>query len=315
MTKKFDFTRKLSTSEILNCGASRIGAIEDYHASHFSTPTFLGNADGSVSVNPNTLYLGWELEVERKNSDYSPAVAAAFVRWTAKQSGEVVRNIERDGSLSNGFEIISQPATLAYHMRKAGLADILGFLSDAGYASHDTGSCGLHVHVSESALGRTPEARDRVKALIVLLVDRFYGAESSMPLVKFARRSPNHYCSKNNAGIRRGDNRETIVAKAKATSRGCDRYRAVNLTNAATVEFRLFKGTLNAETFAATLQLVDTLVRWAMNHTVLEALSCTFGDIVAACKYPELKSYCERRGIDIRTSSEVAATAANSREE
>ena len=43
---------------------------------------------------------------------------------------------------------------------------------------------------------------------------------------------------------------------------GWYRYAAVNFCNHRTIEFRLFKGTLNYPRFMATLEWVDALVRW-----------------------------------------------------
>ena len=41
--------------------------------------------------------------------------------------------------------------------------------------------------------------------------------------------------------------------------------------------------------------------------TLQQVMDCTFGDIVAICKYPELAAYCIRRHINITTTVRVAA--------
>ena len=63
--------------------------------------------------------------------------------------------------------------------------------------------------------------------------------------------------------------RDGWLASARSASRvaRCDRYRAVNTTNEHTVEFRLFRGTLKAETLLATFQFVAGLCGMAKRST------------------------------------------------
>ena len=70
-----------------------------------------------------------------------------------------------------------------------------------------------------------------------------------------------------------------------------DRYHAINLTNRNTIEFRMFRGTLNIETFFATLQLVDNIVRYVKEHTNNDIQSLQFTDLLVT---DEMKSYWER---------------------
>jgi len=51
------------------------------------------------------------------------------------------------------------------------------------------------------------------------------------------------------------------------------RYQAVNFENRNTVEFRLFRGTLNYTTFMATLEIVDALVHWANQLSISDILA------------------------------------------
>ena len=53
-----------------------------------------------------------------------------------------------------------------------------------------------------------------------------------------------------------------------------------NLENYATVEFRLFRGTLRYKTFIAALQLVDEICRCAINMTDNETESMSWSDFV-----------------------------------
>ena len=51
----------------------------------------------------------------------------------------------------------------------------------------------------------------------------------------------------------------TLKKAIKSPPRLGDRHVAINLTNENTIEFRIFRGTLNPKRFLATLQFVDAL--------------------------------------------------------
>ena len=254
-----------------------------------------------LTGDPNKdIMLGIELETDRFTGDVTPNRLARFLH---QAFGDRVY-CKSDGSLDHGVEIVSHPAPLRYHMRKFGWADILGIADECGAHSHDAGTCGLHVHVGRAALGNTDDARDLCIAKLLLVMERFATNE----IMAFSRRGgENHYCKNVRIGIEPGDRRDKILEKSKRTDASFDRYTALNLCNANTIEFRIFRGTLNPLTFAATLQLVDTMVRYCKTHTLQQVMSCTFGDIVATCKYPELAVYCIRRHIGIVSTAEAAA--------
>jgi hypothetical protein len=80
----------------------------------------------------------------------------------------------------------------------------------------------------------------------------------------------------------------------KLLSRVCmsDRYRTLNFQRSPTMEFRLFRGTLNPVSFWATLQLVDNLCRVAATVSDDNALlSLTWLDVINHHPYPELEEY------------------------
>ena len=71
---------------------------------------------------------------------------------------------------------------------------------------------------------------------------------------------------------------------------------AVNLTNANTIEFRLFRGTLRYNSFIAALQLIDRIcaVAICLNDEELKRLS--WSTFVGGCEqYPELVQYLKER--------------------
>ena len=68
--------------------------------------------------------------------------------------------IKSDGSLDDGFEIVTHPMSLDYHMNEFCWADILHRAVQMGYRSHQTSTCGLHVHVSREGLGGNEIAQE-----------------------------------------------------------------------------------------------------------------------------------------------------------
>lgn len=88
-----------------------------------------------------------------------------------------------------------------------------------------------------------------------------------------------------------------ILDKAK---KGCQgRYAAVNLCNYATIEFRLFRGTLKINTFMATLELVNAIIDAAVNSTEDELHKLSWSEFVATLSEPELIAYLKERRLYI----------------
>jgi hypothetical protein len=84
---------------------------------------------------------------------------------------------------------------------------------------------------------------------------------------------------------------------------------AVNLCNSNTVELRMFRGTLNVETFFATLQLVHVLVERAIDigNDVNRVQQISWEELVHS-DYPELNAYLERRDL-MNASADAVAPA------
>lgn len=192
------------------------------------------------------LYMGVELEVDGLPRDSWRQV---YRERTAEKMANIADDavwFNTDGSLHHeGFEIISQPCSLKYHTDTLPWKRIMDIAVADGYHSHDTLTCGLHVHVNRDFFGDTTDAQDLQIAKVLILVDRLWDK-----LVKFSRRNPsglNHWAKKPNCDIRPGDSRAVTVSKSKRHS--YDRYTAVNLRNTDTIEFRFFRGTLKHDTF------------------------------------------------------------------
>jgi len=70
---------------------------------------------------------------------------------------------------------------------------------------------------------------------------------------------------------RSGNSYATFNAGKKFTdTRGTDRYEVVNLTNARTIEIRIFKGTLKASRILACVEFCHAVARWIQSASLTE---------------------------------------------
>lgn len=100
---------------------------------------------------PTGLYLGVELEM-----DLGDAEAAAT--RIGSMYGRDSLYFKHDGSLDEGCELVTHPMSPEYMMSDAGKKmwrDICEAALAEGMRSHDTSTCGLHVHVSRDFFGKT----------------------------------------------------------------------------------------------------------------------------------------------------------------
>ena len=244
------------------------------------------------------LHLGLELEVD--GFDYGPGIDHAREYLTDNYASHGYCKHTSDGSLNHGFEIVTAPMTLSAH-RAVNWKPLLDNIASHGGKSHDTRTCGIHVHVSRSALGADAEAKTLCIAKLLELVERFQAECSCL-----ARRNiaTCQWCSPTGYGHSLTDGSRAMRRKATRIQNeqgfgvhNGERYHAINLQNTNTIEFRIFKGSLEADTVYATLAFVDGIVRYCKQHTTPEVHNATFGDIIDWIADDTLTAYwATRRG-------------------
>ena len=195
--------------------------------------------------------------------------------------------IKTDGSLDEGLELVTHPMTLEYHLNEMPWSAVLRKAQELDYLSHAAGTCGLHVHISRLAFGCTYEQQEAAIARLLYFVEKFWAE-----LLRFSRRTQsqmNRWAAR--YGIRLTPSEQMSHAKNSCAGR----YTAVNLTNADTVEIRMFRGTLKLNTLKATLQMVNHLVEVAvsMSDTAVQELS--WFDFLDDVTEPELIQYLKER--------------------
>ena len=261
-------------------------SINDY--SYKPDPIFYGGGP---------LYMGVELEIDEGGESESNARKILEV---ANAQEELVY-IKHDGSLSDGMEVVSHPMTLAYHMEKMPWQAVLEKAKQLGYLSHQAKTCGLHCHINRDALGGNIAEQEEVIARILYFFEKHWEE-----LLKFSRRTHRQMEQwANRYGYK--DSPMEILDHAKKGFRGF-RYTAVNLTNAATLEFRWTRGTLRLTSFLATLQLIDRICAVAICLNDDELKQMSWSTFVAGCgQYPELVQYLKERRIYINEPVQAEA--------
>lgn len=217
--------------------------IGNYHSS--KSRQVVIKDDWSVA---NHRWFGVELEVEVRDADRADKARHLNELINGGQIGSKVF-FENDGSLNSGFEIISQPMSLPAHQ------DLWRWLqnNDAirGLRSHNTTTCGLHVHVN----------RDGLSGIQLARMVTFINDPTNEQLIRaIARRYSEGYCKIKNKTI---DNALENI----------DRYEALNVTNHKTVEFRIFKGSLKYDSVLSAIEFANALTMFCNRYTKAEDLS------------------------------------------
>ena len=248
--------------------------VDGYHRPMIET-TFLKERGEDTK-----LYFGFELEINKQNYGFYNEHHTDAIFYIRKNFQHLKLNFEQDGSIGDGFEIVSQPMTYKYiKAHQEDFKKILEYLSSHGYRSHNTGICGLHVHISKEFLGDNDEQIKDTTNKITLFVETYY---NNMKL--FARRGNCDYCNYitplyksyfDNSVLPTEDYLKSTKMledlKGKTTryaTHGSSRYFVINTTNPNTLEYRMFKGTLKYETFMATMEFVNNLTNVCKNNMV-----------------------------------------------
>ena len=244
------------------------------------------------------LYLGVELEVDEggKNNHNAKRILELFNQKEEKAY------MKGDGSLDDGMELVSHPASLDYQLHQMPWEQSMALFREMGYYSHSAGTCGLHVHVSRAGLGETEAAQEDTVAKLLYLFERFW-----QEVLRFSRRTESQM---NRWAARYGYKNSGHEILKAAKYAGSGRYSAINLLNEDTIEFRAFRGTLKYNTFAATLQFVANLCRVAVSLSEEELERMGWPDLVCALTSedtPELIQYLKERQLYVNEPVVAAA--------
>jgi hypothetical protein len=225
----------------------------------------------------NTPFLGIELEIERRNSN-------------SIKHGELAQQIENerwyfksDGSLTDGFEIVTHPLTFNYLIHaKESILNSLKVISDNGYNSYNANTCGMHVHISK-------------KSFTTWQLYRFmkFFVENKEFIIGISQRKLDKL--QKWANIEDESNSE-LIYKAKKKDGNSARYVAINLQNYATIEVRIFRGTLNPQSFYKNIEFVYSLFMYTKEFNEI-SLDGYKEYISNSCDYSNLKKFIKLKNL------------------
>jgi hypothetical protein len=225
------------------------GVIHSY--SYRPSPYFFGKGQ---------YYLGFELEVEARNES---RYAGAEIAQDELGSHAYMKD---DGSLSDGFEIVTHPHTLSDYQTNFNW-EFASKLKREGFRSWNTDTCGLHVHVSRTAFGDgvSPWGRSDRDQLILRrqahelrFMKLIY--DNQRQVERIAGRAGNQYATFQDKG--------KLVPKVKFGDQSSGRYSAINTQNDATLEVRVFRGSLRKERVLSALEFVTASVEYTRDLKV-----------------------------------------------
>ncbi|WP_297931131.1 hypothetical protein [uncultured Coprobacter sp.] len=222
------------------CFAEQI-MFRDYHADN---PTIDFDKNRS-----KFFHFGIELEVDANSSRDRAG--------TIKEVSKILNTITpykktavftRDGSLNYGFEIATSPRSLAWYVKhKDDFRKAFEKITDAGYLGHDINTTGLHINADLTPFGFEDET-----ACIKLS----YLWYKHIGLLGVLCRRPNgSYCAVKNY------NGRNSMSKIMSTYLAKSHTDIVNSTHEGRVELRHFKSTLKVETFIASIDIANAILK------------------------------------------------------
>ena len=217
-----------------SCYDSRGGRVYSYHHAPICYSNYIDN--------PGDIYYGVELEMgdatESGMLDASRTIEHNFYD---------IFHMESDCSITDyGFETISIPLTWdKWHKKFDYMQDLYNVFAENGMCADS--SCGYHIHVTKSALRLM-----QWKALAWFMYKHraMFMAIAGRHSNRFAAYASNRFSDEGNF--------EDFCSFGITA----DRYRALNLSNIRTAEFRMFASVENVYDFYRALDIVHYLVEW-----------------------------------------------------
>lgn len=228
--------------------------------------------NGLEDFKNEALYLGTEIEMAGGGENNFNA-AKIMDRWEELGYDNFVY-ITHDGSLRSqggdvdGFEMVTKPATLEFHKKIAEeYKNVFKLSTKMGYRAHNTSCCGLHVHINRGFFGNREET---AIMNMLYLFDKFWDK-----IQIFSRRDP-YSLGRYARRISLDWDDEAYFDHFNQNDEDHDgHYYSVNITNPGTIEVRVFKGTLNYNTYLLTLEFVANLAKVCRDVRRIETVEFT----------------------------------------
>jgi hypothetical protein len=193
----------------------------------------------------NLLYYGIELEVDRDEIIESN-LEEKLVKKIKKINSNL--HIKRDSSLSYGFEIVDQPCTLQYIYDNFNNWDqIFELLLEYQYTNDN--AAGFHIHFNSCYLNE-----ENKKKL------RYFVNSQRVLFQKIGRRKTGfHY---EYVKVNKKIYEDEFLANHNCQRNECINFANMDNDERPTIEFRLFRSTIDKQIFLATIEFIDLVIKF-----------------------------------------------------
>ena len=222
----------------------------------------------------STYFLGVELETESKGNSNSEC---------AEELDDIsdLIYLKNDSSINDGFEVVTHPfSDCWYTEHKSIFNDVLSTLRDNGFRSYNTTTCGIHIHITKRYLS----------GLDIAKLHLFF-CENEEFIKVISQRKTNNL---DQWGKIKKD-KKAIYDQSKKKG-GSERYTAINLQNHQTIEFRIFRGTLNENSYHKNIEFVIALCKFVKVTSLQQLTQNQFYNYIKQDKsYKNLITFMEAK--------------------
>jgi hypothetical protein len=287
--------------------------IGEYHSSSDN----LGHIPSKYDNRKPQVLLGLELEMEIKSGFGLDERAGALLNHVsdyrdAENNRFTYALCESDGSLDNGFEMVTAYTGLDVHKEQ------LQFFKERfeGASSHNTSTCGLHIHICKSDMSTLHACKmvffindENNQKLVYSLARRDSSSFSKI----HNKKSDKHWLKDAMQAGKRVEDNNKLQKQYQIRNLNSDRYEALNFKNDKTIEFRLFKGSLKYQTIMACLEFTFATWHFCKDASQTELTTPKFLEFI--CK-PEnrmdtrfLRTYLREKGFELPEKLSIANPA------
>ena len=251
--------------------------------------------------------LGLELEMEIDGAydldDRAGLLLSSLGQYQTPSDNYLYALCEDDCSINRGFELVTAYTGLDVHAKQLKFFDT----RFKGAKSHNTDTCGLHVHICKSSMTTLHASK------MVLFIN---DPANHDLVIALARRDQSSYCKIYDKKSDKSWIKNALLRskrKDQIQSLNPDRYEALNFQNEKTVEFRLFKGTLKYSTIMACLEFTFATWHFCKNASTSQLTTAGFLDFVCLPENRKdtkfLRSFLREKGFVLPMKLEIVKPA------
>lgn len=224
--------------------------IKGYHYHKDYLKTFYDVDGESSAEKEDVMYFGIENEIVNRVNELEEVALSI-----QKKLGDIMY-FEEDGSISEGFETITQP--MSYGFLKTKFKDYGEAFNEAKELEtivDDT--CGMHIHVNRSYITKDYSEMKNFEDLLKALFEFFQDE-----IKQLSQRKRFNYCAFLTSCLT-DENAIKHLVKGDKT-----RKTVVNTNNYKTIEIRVFKATLDEEVYFANIEFTRNVIDILKDKTI-----------------------------------------------